>query len=115
MKNFFKKHFLTLIFFIFALVEAGYIYYMTLEYKKLYEWEDTNVHKIDSLIDVINNRNDSIEYRIDTITVKVEENKHEFKEEFNNVSNFSIDSNLVFFTEYISEYERRHLDSNHSE
>lgn len=106
MKEFLKKHIISILIFIFALVEAGYIYYITLECESLYKYNNEYIEQIDSLINVIEQRNDSIESKIDTITIELTKNKIEYKKELDIVSNYSIDSDMVFFSEYLSEFSR---------
>lgn len=115
MKEFIKKHIISLLIFIFAIVEAAYIYYITIEYQALEEFNNSNIEKIDSLINVIENKNDSIIEKIDTITVQIIKSKSEFKKDFDVVSNFSIDSDVVFFANYISEFEGRYSNNDNSE
>ena len=115
MKQFIKKHVLEIILIIFALIEALYIYHVTLEYEELRSFHDANVSKIDSLINALENKRDSIQYRIDTIKIEKEEALNDFKETFNTVSSYSVDSDIQFFTNYISEFNRRFSGIDNSE
>lgn len=71
------------------------------------------INQIDSLqkeIDYVSSMKDSIEQKIDTITIRIIENKVQYEKDRNTILNNTTSEDYVFFTEYIRA-NRARLDS----
>lgn len=68
------------------------------------------INKIDSLELIINQTNlerDSIKKEIDTIFIKIDNNKKDYEEVRNNIINNSISEDYLFFTKYLESNKER--------
>lgn len=77
--------------------------------------EDTSkyIDQIDSLqreIDRVNSLKDSIDHKIDTVTIRIIENKVQYEKDRNTILNNTTSEDYVFFTEYVRA-NRARLDS----
>lgn len=71
------------------------------------------IQRIDSLqseIDLISHSKDSIDQRIDTITLTIEKTRIQYEKERNTILNNTTDEDYVFFLKYLGENKSR-LDS----
>lgn len=70
---------------------------------------------IDSLqqeINTISKKRDSIDQRIDTVTVTIEKTRIQYEKDYNTILNNTINEDYMFFTEYVRDYKSRFDSSN---
>ena len=68
------------------------------------------IDSIESKLEQINTKRDSIKERIDTVVIKLKENDKYYKETINSIITNDINSDYIFFTNYLINNSKR-LDS----
>ena len=108
-----SKSYWVLIFIVFALI--GCLYYWVANFSPSIETpEDKILKKIDSLtvkVDSIKRANDSIKVIIDTTEVEIEHVYEKYVQIRDNIVTQSVDSDCVFFSNYLSEDSKRFVDT----
>lgn len=93
----------------------GCIYYWVVNFSpKIVTPEDILMRKVDSLsvkIDSIKRANDSIKVIIDTTEIEIQHTYEKYIEIRNRISMQSVDSDCVFFSDYLSKDSRRFIDT----
>ena len=97
----------------------GCIYYWVVNFSPRIETpEDILMRKVDSLttkIDSIKRANDSIKIIIDTTQIEIEHTYEKYIEIRDRIVYQSVDSDCVFFSNYLSEDSKRYIDTIHFE
>lgn len=105
-----KSCIIIIILLVISLITNGIMFYKIKNTKPIY------IHDVDTIEKVI----DNIKYKIDTLLIKVKDDKkylneleNKYKQDYNSISNQSTDSNYIFFKRYIeSQRERGLFDNN---
>ena len=67
------------------------------------------LNKIDSLEFIINNNKniiDSVNYEIDTIFIRIKDNKQNYEQIRDSILDNTVNEDLLFFSKYIQEYNK---------
>ena len=75
----------------------------------LFPKETHIINKIDSLEFIINNNKniiDSVNYEIDTIFIRIKDNKQNYEQIRDSILDNTVNEDLLFFSKYIQEYNK---------
>lgn len=102
---------------LFILIGCGYYWVVNFS-PRIETPEDILMRKVDSLttkVDSIRRANDSIKIIIDTTQVQIEHTYEKYIEVRDRIVYQSVDSDCVFFSNYLSEDSKRYIDTIHFE
>lgn len=83
---------------------------IVLIYQVVKSVDNSELERLELKVDSISKQRDSIQSRIDTVTIKIENTKKYYKETVNTIINNSTDADLLYFRGYLTRNKAR-LDS----